>query len=59
MEVEPLFVNTLRDIFAMNSNVFKVQERPSDVRMAHLGKDGMDDAPTPPGSPMRKKRRMI
>ena len=58
VEVEPPFVDTLRNIFAMNSNIFKVQERPSDVRIARLGKDRLDDAPTPPGSPMRKRRRI-
>jgi hypothetical protein len=59
LDIERELVGPLYEVMKNNTELFKVQEGPSDVRMAFLGRDGLDDAPTPPGSPERKRRRRI
>jgi hypothetical protein len=58
VEVEGSLVDPLREALKGCTDLFKVQEKPSDVRMAYLGRDGLDDAPTPPASPSRKRMRL-
>jgi hypothetical protein len=58
VEVEGSLVNPLREALKGCTDLFKVQEKPSDVRIAYLGRDGLDNAPTPPASPSRKRRRL-
>jgi hypothetical protein len=57
VESEGSLVDPLREVLMGCTDLFKVQEKPTDVRMAFLGRDGLDDAPTPPASPSRKRRK--
>jgi hypothetical protein len=59
LDVERELVGPLYKALKGSTELFRVQEGPSDVRMAFLGKDGLDDAPTPPGTPERKRKRRI
>ena len=48
----------IRTAFAHNEEWFWVQEGPSGIRMSFLGKDGLDDAPTPVSSPWLRATKL-
>ena len=56
-EVEESLVEPLREAMKKNVGLFAVQRRPTAARMRFLGKDGLDDAPTPPDTPPSRRRR--
>ena len=52
-EVEDELVEPLHDVLKSEEGLFAVQDRPSDVRISYLGRDGLDDSPTPPTTPRK------